>query len=227
MKGNIYKGFSLIELMMSIAIMGMMSMILLWNYPDSNVRIKMVNLTQTVALLIREVQIRGSAIDSKNGEFAGYGLHLSIATEASSTEVILFGDKTITDNYVNGILVGDGLMSTSTNDEIRSITTFPIGGYHISKLCIASNNGAFNCNASTSPEIETLTIAFVRPNSQPRIYVNDDVDLVVSVASTTLDTPYTGACIELSTLRAPLPGHVRSVRVEGAGFITTKISGCE
>ena len=109
--------------------------------------------------------------------------------------------------------------------EIRSITTFPTG-YRISKLCIASN-GPFFCNSTTTPEIETLTIAFVRPNSQPRIYVNDDKDLILSASSISIDAPYTGACIELSSIHAPEPGHVRSVRIEGAGFITTKVSGCE
>lgn len=225
MKGNIYKGFSLVELVVSVGIMATMSTILLWNYPDSNVRIKMVNLTQTVALLVREVQIRGSAIDSKNGEYAGYGLYFSVLSPASSTEIILFGDKTIPDNFVNGILVGDGLMATTTNEEVKTITTLP-QGYSISKLCVASN-GPFYCNASTTPEIDTLTLAFVRPTSQPRIYVNDDVSTSLSVASLPIDAPYTGFCIELSSPKAPELGHVRSIRVEGSGFITTKAYGCE
>jgi type II secretory pathway pseudopilin PulG len=225
MKGNTYKAFSLVELMVSIAIMGTMSIILLWNYPDSNIRIKLINFTQTVALLIREVQIRGSAIESHNGEFSGYGLHFSIASVASSSEVVLFADRVIADNYVNGILVGDGLMSTSTNDEIKSITTFPTG-YTISKLCVESG-AQYYCDATTTPEIQTLTLSFVRPSSQPHIYVNDDKDIVISNNGVDIDAPYTGACIELSTIHAPTEGHVRSVRIQGAGFITTKVTGCE
>ena len=212
--------------MVSISIMVGLSTALLWNYPDSSVRIKLANLTQTVALLVREAQIKGSAVASNNGQYAGYGLYFNLTSYASSSEIILFGDEVIANNYINGILVGDGLYNgTTTNNEIKTITTLP-NGFTISKLCVASK-GTFYCNASTTPQIDTLSISFIRPNPQPLIYVNDSVDTILSYGSTTISAPYTGACIEVSSRHAPNPGHIRSIRVEGAGFITTKVSGCE
>ena len=224
-KGNFYKGFSLLELLVSISIMVTMSTILLWNYPDSSIRIRMANITQTVALVLREAQIRGSAIDSNNGTYAGYGIYFN---RASSTSIVLFGDIVIPSNYVNGILIGDGLYNSSPVDEVKTITKLPLN-YSVSKLCVSSSSGIFYCNATTSPEIDTLTISFIRPNTQPLIYVNDSTSSILSLVSSAvaIPTPYTGACIEISSPHAPNPGHVRSIRIEGAGFITTKVSGCE
>ncbi len=205
-----------------------MSTMLLWNYPDSTMRIKMANFTQSTALIIREAQIRGSAVDSRNGDYAGYGVFFNI-DGASSSEITLFADEVIPGNYVNGILEGDGLLSTTTVTEIKSITTLP-AGYSVSKLCVTSGNASY-CNASTSPEITTLTISFIRPNSQPHIYVNGsnslDPELTAVPAATLLAKPYTGACVELSSPHAPAPGHVRSIKIQGAGFITVKVAGCE
>jgi len=221
-KGNPYRGFSLLELLVSVSIMTIMSMILLSNYPDSNIRIKLATFTQTVGLLFREVQIRGSAIDSQYGNFAGYGVRFDTA---SSTKVFLYGDKVIPGNYANGILIGDGLMDLTTNDELKSITEFP-AGYRISEICIISN-GTYYCGATTTPAITSLSISFIRPNPQPLIYVNDATTTQLFMGGIAVPSPYSGICIELSSPKAPRPGHVRSIRMEGIGFITTKVKGCE
>lgn len=225
MKGNPYKAFTLVELMMSIAIMGIMSAILLFNYPDSNVKIKMVNFTQTIALLLREAQIKGSAVSSGAGQYAGYGVYFN---RASSSQVVLFADETIPGNYKNGILIGDGLFATSTpNNEIKSITTLPTG-YYVSKICVTSGNTQY-CNTDTNPEIDTLTISFIRPNQTPIITVNDNpIDTLVTVlGSVPIPLPYSKACIELSSPKAPTPGHIRSINIEGVGYISTKVSSCQ
>jgi prepilin-type N-terminal cleavage/methylation domain-containing protein len=223
MKGNPYKAFTLVELMMSVAIMGFMSAILLWNYPDSNVKIKMVNFTQTTALLVREAQIRGSSITSQGGDYAGFGVYFSLAT---SSEITLFADEIIPGNYKNGILVGDGLKSTTTITEVKSLTTLPTG-YVISNICVYSGS-RYYCKSDTNPAIDSISISFIRPNPQPAIYVNDNaLGSLTSIASgLIISEPFTGACIELSSPKAPNEGHVRSIYIEGVGSISTKIKGC-
>src|SRR5438309_5556858 len=56
------------SLLISVGIMLVMSAILLYNYPDSSIRLNVTNLSQTVGPLIREAQIRGKrpTVDRKS-----------------------------------------------------------------------------------------------------------------------------------------------------------------
>jgi prepilin-type N-terminal cleavage/methylation domain-containing protein len=224
MKRTPYRGFTLIELTVSIGIMALMSAVLLSSYPDSSVRINLVNLTQSIGLLVREAQIRGSAVDSNNGNEAGYGVYFNLA---SSSQVMLFADQTIPGNYINGILLGDGLYGRQPVDETSATTTLP-DRYTITKLCVGTATG-FHCNGTTTPAIDSLTISFIRPNPQPKFYINDSTSTVLTFVGSgfAVPTPYTGVCIEVSSPRAPTEGHVRSIRVQGAGFITTSSDLCK
>jgi hypothetical protein len=203
--------------------MGLLSALLLANYPDSSVRINLVNLSQSLGLLVREAQIRGSAVDSSDGNEAGYGVHFSLAT---STQVMLFADKVIPGNVVNGISVGDGLYGRNPDDETKSTTTLPLR-YLISKICLNSGNNTY-CNGSTTPAIESLTISFIRPNPQPRFYINNSTSTSFTDNGTgfPIPVPFSGVCVEVSSPRAPMDGHVRSIKVQGAGFITTSSDLC-
>lgn len=211
MRKIVYRAFTLVELLMCIAIIGILSAILLSRYPDSAVRINLLNISHSITLLIQEAQVRGAAVDSANSTVAGYGVYF---TTTASTSAILFAD-TITATQRNGIYIGDGLYTTTPLDETRSTTILP-SRYSIQKLCTGTGY-PFTCGASSTPPITTLTITFIRPNPEPLIYIND---------STSLNQPIAGACIELWSPYAPSAGHVRSVRVLGAGLITSSNQAC-
>ena len=68
----------MLELIISIAIISLMSSIILFDYPDSVIKLNLANLDHRIALLIREAQIRGSSIDSKNSTVAGYGIYVEL-----------------------------------------------------------------------------------------------------------------------------------------------------
>lgn len=207
------RGFTLVELIISLAIILTLTIILLWRYPETSVRLTLANMTHTTSLLIREAQVRGSAIDSMNSSLGGYGVYLETS---QSRRLVLFGD-TVDEGIPKpyNIAIGNGLYENGAPiDETKTVTTLSTG-YYISKLCVGTGF-PFTCGDSNNPAIASLTVSFTRPNPQPAIYVNGDKA-----------TNYPAACIELRSPRAPLSGHVRSVQVFSSGMIRTDVTKCD
>jgi hypothetical protein len=207
------RAFTLVELMVSLSIITLLTIVLLARYPETAVRLTLANMSHTVSLLIREAQVRGSAIDSVNSSLGGYGVYLSLA---DSGRLVLFGDTvdpTVPKPY--GITIGNGIFeSGSPIDETKTITTLP-NRFIISKLCVGTGF-PFTCNASNTPEITALTVSFTRPNPIPSLYVNN--------ATSTI---YSAVCIELRSPQAPLSGHIRNVQVYSSGMIRNDIGKCD
>ena len=207
------RGFTLIELTMCLAIIFVLTVVLLGRYPETAVRLSLANMNHTLALLVREAQVRGSAVDYVNSTVGGYGIHVALS---APDRVILFGDSVdSTAPKPYGITVGNGLYeSGSPIDETRTITTLKTR-YVISKLCTGTGF-PYVCNTAASPDISSLTISFTRPNPTPSVYVNNATS-----------SSATAACIELRSPQAPLSGHVRNVQVFGSGMIRTDIGKCD
>ena len=205
-------GFTLIELLVSLAIILILTVILLNQYPETSVRLTLANTAHTTSLLLREAQVRGSAIDSANSSLGGYGVYITLS---SPDQLVLFGDtvdSSVPKPY--GIPVGNGLYeSGSPINETKSITTLP-SRYVISKLCVGSGF-PYACNSANSPVVSALTISFTRPDPTPSIYVNNT------------GTSYIAACIELRSPQAPLSGHVRNVQIFSSGMIRTDLGKCD
>lgn len=207
------RGFTLVELSISLAVIATLTFMLLSQYPDTSTRLTLVNASHTTSLLIREAQVRGSAIDSANSSLGGYGVYAALA---SPSKLILFGDTvdaSIPKPY--GVSVGNGIFENgSPINETKSVTTFP-ARYIIHKLCVGAGY-PFTCNASSTPQITSLTISFTRPNPTPTIYINNATS-----------TSASAACIELISPRYPLSGHVRNVQVFNSGMIRNDIGTCD
>lgn len=211
------RGFTLVELMVALFIMAAMTGMLLENYPDSTLRITLLNNTHNLALLIREAQIRGSAVDSGGGVSGGYGIRI---IDSKPSEVILFGDK-VTPSVIAGVLdVGNGVYEDGSNGTTKDIikSTTDMGEKFLyKKLCITgATPDSFLCNENNIPHITSLTVSFSRPNVESHIYINN---------STTTD--FSSACIQLYSPKSPESGHVRSVRIYHSGMITTTTTSCD
>lgn len=206
------RAFTLIELSISLAVVMVLTVILLSQYPETAVRLTLANMSHTTSLLIREAQVRGSAIDSVNSSLGGYGVYLNLNTPRS---LVLFGDTvdpTVPKPY--SITVGNGIYESSPINETKTTTALP-ERYSIAKLCVG-NGFPYTCNTGVNPPLSSLTISFTRPNPMPAIYMNN---------ATT--TPSTAACIELHSPQAPRSGHIRNVQVFGSGMIRTDIGTCD
>ncbi len=204
------RGFTLIELMVSVAIMVTMTTLLLYNYPESAVRITLINSIHSVALLVREAQVRGSAIDSVNSTLGGYGVKIAIpANDTTPSKAILFGDTISGGLSSYGLPIGNALYETSPIDETKSTVTLP-NRYNITKICVGQSP-----STCTTLSNSYVIISFVRPDSLPYIYLN---------GSKTIN--YSRACIEMQSPRAPAVGHTRAVEVYSSGMIRTILTGC-
>lgn len=207
------RGFTLVELMVSLAIILALTTILLWHYPETSVKLTLVNMTHTTALLIREAQVRGSAIDSVNSSLGGYGIYLSRATP---NKIVLFGDTV--DGSVPmpyNIPIGDSIYQSGSPIDETKTTTILSPGYAIEKICVGTGF-PFTCNDANNPPISSLTISFTRPLPTPIIFING------SKGST-----FPAVCLELRSPRAPLSGHIRTVQVFGSGIIRTDVTKCD
>lgn len=207
------RGFTLVELSVSLAVIMTLTTILLSRYPETSVRLTLANLSHTTSLLIREAQVRGSAIDSVNSSLGGYGVYIDLT---SPNQLVLFGD-TVDSSIPKplGVAVGNGLYeSGSPINEAKTITTLP-SRYSIKKLCTGTGF-PFTCNTNSNPAITSLTVSFTRPNPAPSIYINN-----------TKATSFSAACIELHSPQSPLSGHIRSVHVFSSGMIRTSLGKCD
>jgi len=183
------KGFTLVELTVVIAILGIVSSIILFNYNNFNAGVSLENLSQEIALTIRKAQVSTIGISGVNvpdgfgGEvrqFPSYGVHLylpansSSLTEGNKKSFIYFADLgTPSDkiyNQTDPTNCGESYLSTSATspneclDIMNIVSTDEISGF-----CLTDSTNSQNCylNSSNSPAID---IAFIRPN--PEAYFN-------------------------------------------------------
>lgn len=215
------RGFTLVELMVALFIMSVSTGLLLANYPESTLRINLLNNTHAYALMLREAQIRGSAVDSVNNTIGGYGVVVDLATPLKAT---MFGDSVVGLSLLNssGLSIGDGIYDTdSAPDTIKNTLNFK-EGFPFKKLCVGSTTAPYSiapygfvCNEDNVPPITQLTISYMRPSQEAHIYINN---------STTTD--FAVACIQLYSPKSPAAGNIRSVEVYHSGIISTRVTPC-
>lgn len=217
------KGFTLTELIVSVAIMTVVSGITLSGGPQSIMRLTLADNVYRSELLIRESQLQGSAINSLDGLYGGSGVFFDLAT---STKVLQFKDVVIP-NPAKAIPVGNGIYDQGTD---ATTTILELTNSHrVGSLCVPSKvaplAAPFYCNDNnpdvTDPKIKTLTISFSRPKQIAHIYVNGDTT-----------TDYDSACIQFisprfnALLSEQLQGYVRSILVYKSGMITKRVGTC-
>lgn len=207
------KGFTLVELLVSIGVMAIVLGVTMSGGPQAIARLSLADNTYTAELLLRETQLQGSSVNSVNNTFGGAGLFFDRAT---STIVLKFKDRSILDVY-RFISIGDGLYESTPTDEKESIMTLT-NRNHIGKLCVATTSpSVFYCNAenSTIGTINTLTVSFNRPKQTAHMYINN---------STTTD--FAAACIQFDAPNSPGQGYVKALLVYKSGMITKKTATC-
>jgi type II secretory pathway pseudopilin PulG len=206
--------FTLVELLVGIAIMTIILGITLSGSPAAIMKLSLADNTYRTELMIREAQLQGSAVNSLNGTVGGVGVFFDRAT---STTVLKFKDRVDT-TIERAIGIGNGFYDSTPIDEKDS--TFLLTNRHrIGKLCVATSTvstTSIMCNEENTPPVNTLTISFERPRQDAHIYVN----------GATSTTEYTFACIQFDSQKSPTPGFVKSILVYQSGMILKKSQPC-
>ncbi len=146
-------GFTLIELIVVIAIFGIITSIALFNQGKLNSNILVSNLAYEIALSVREAQSYGvgvRAANTSNGFEGGYG----ISFDASRPDdIILFNDK------------NDDKLFTA-DEEASRLTIQNQRGNKVTATCISATMGAVTTCVHGSYSIDHLDIIFKRPNPE-------------------------------------------------------------
>lgn len=145
------RGFSLVELIVTIAIIALISAVVLARYGSFNSTVLLNSLAYDVALSVREAQVLGISVRGDDGSFAApYGMHFT-----EGTSYLLFVDRDESGHYDDG----------------EEVSSYVIGqGNAITSLCADSTCG-----------LDTLDVLFERPEPDAIVYTDPASGTVDSV----------------------------------------------
>lgn len=177
-------GFSIIELLVAVAVMVTLSSVLLFNYNSMNVRITLDMLAHQTAQWVRETQVLAMSVKQTSlNTFPGYGLHFDRATP---DQFVFFADFDGQKDYTP---IPSGKKCGDSGVECQQIVKL-LKGNMITKLCsTATAPSAPDCG--TYAYASVLDVVFTRPDPDANIKAKDSLNTVTDVSSAriTITTP--------------------------------------
>jgi len=151
-KKNVSRGFTLVELIVSISIFAMMTALVVAKYGNFNQSVLLTNLAYDMALTIRTAQTYGVSVRRQSGSFQSpYGVNFNLSVPTQS-QFIFFADV----DPSNGLYDG--------NDVILNTYTLKRGA-KIQDVCIGT--GPLDCHQES-----ILNITYKRPDPDAIICSN-------------------------------------------------------
>lgn len=161
-------GFTLIELIVVIFIIGLISGLVAFNYGKFRSDVTVESLAQDIALTIRRAQVYSVGTKGTDSIFPSYGIHFnipgSIAVTGTEKDIVFFADvppfgvRLANGEYDNGTSTTDcPTLTVSYGDECMEVINIKSTD-KITALC--TDNGT-NCSTNAS-----LDIVFTRPNTE-------------------------------------------------------------
>jgi prepilin-type N-terminal cleavage/methylation domain-containing protein len=166
------KGFTIIELIVSIAIFAGMTALVIARYGTFSQSTLLTNMAYDVALLVRTAQTYGLSV--KSVQVAGtdvfnrsYGLHFDMA---QTNKIVFFTDANFNLTYNSG-------------EELSTYTLTQ--GARISQICLGSD--ASSC--TPLDPTNTLDVTYKRPNPNAIVYCLNGVTPCTSISTNPITLP--------------------------------------
>ncbi len=174
---SFHKGFSVIEVIVTMAIMVAISTMIFINQKQFGTGTTLRNISNNLSLELRQAQVYGISVKeysqsayqaySINSFNAGYGVSFNIAAPPTgdNTSYIFFNDERPSANQnPNGIYDSGISCPLGSTSECIDKTTLD-SGYTITKLC-TRRTGVLDCSNTE------LDVTFIRPNVEANIIFN-------------------------------------------------------
>lgn len=159
------KGFTLVELLVSISIIVILSGVVVWNQSEATRKVNLSNATNELLVRLREAQTYGVSVkvtDTGSGETydAGYGIYLEFDTDY----IILFADKDGDEDY-------DGDEACQKGVAYECLDKFTLkGGVKIIDMCgQIGNSNNIKCARENGASLSGFSIVYQRPTPQTEI----------------------------------------------------------
>jgi prepilin-type N-terminal cleavage/methylation domain-containing protein len=172
-KKNLQAGFSLLEMVMVLAIFGLLTAVVTYNYGAFNNQITLTNLAYEIAMQVREAQVYSLGVRGSNNTFdSRYGVYF----KAGQGSFISFVDKEIggTADGVCDNSTGSGCDACTGQTECQRIISLP------RNMTIERFLNSSNGNPITGP----VFITFKRPDTEAILYngsspISSGVDIII------------------------------------------------
>ncbi len=154
------RGFTLIELIISVAIIAVITAVVVYNQKGYSDSVSLTNTTSEMELLIREAQSYSIAVRefaATTDEFnVAYGVSFNLGNGGSSnTSYLSFVDRGTLNNYYDTPLV----CAPGATSECLERVNLP-GKNIISDICVIKANKQQDCK----PNVSRFDISFLRPS---------------------------------------------------------------
>lgn len=180
--GDTSSGFTLVEMIVVVAIFAILTAIIIFNYGEFNDQIIVTNMSYEIALTTRQAQIFGLGVRGTGGDFQkSYGIFADISDTGETKDFIFFEDFLDDDR-----LCKDGSSNdcdcVGENDECLEKMTMQ-RNIVIDKL-LAYNNITADCDL-----LDKLSVTYKRPNPEAKITDQDNAEEVYTSALIRVSSP--------------------------------------
>jgi prepilin-type N-terminal cleavage/methylation domain-containing protein len=179
---NSKKGFTLVELLITISIFVILTGVVLFNQKSFDSTILIKNLAYDIALTIRQAQTYGVNVKESQsaGKFSSYGVYFDLdPVTGGNQKFVFFADNggDVFDGKQDSVLDKkfNGSMNCLSND-VECVQKYSIKkNFYISNVCAGSDID--NCTSGNNDQLDQLTLYFQRPNPDAFIYLDNDTSV--------------------------------------------------
>ncbi len=181
LKNNLNKGFTMAEMLVVIAIIGIMTFLVVYQYQRFNSLIFLNNTAYELATTIQQSQVFGmahrTAVGSEVGIDNHYGVYVNLNEGTGSRKhYILFIDRgTLSGDPPNKICDGAGgsgsCFSCGIETECLEKSNAMVRDIEFDFICVSSDNEPLDSGGQCEGnETERATVTFIRPNPDAIVF---------------------------------------------------------